>query len=57
MSKLERLFNGKYTLEEALISILNGQIDKIISAAYDSDKANTPHSCMDKEGGKTCLKY
>ncbi|WP_170936680.1 hypothetical protein [Paenibacillus aquistagni] len=52
MIKIERFFNGKFTLEEALFSILNGQIDKILSAAYDSDKANTPLSCMDKEGGK-----
>ncbi|GEN35962.1 hypothetical protein [Aneurinibacillus danicus] len=52
MNKIERLFNGCNSLEESLISILNGQIDKILSAAYDSDKANTPLSCVDKEGGK-----
>ncbi|MDH4616482.1 hypothetical protein [Brevibacillus sp. AY1] len=52
MNKVDRLFIGRNSLEEALIFILNGQIDKILSAAYDSDKANTPLSCVDNEGGK-----
>lgn len=52
MNKVDRLFIGENSLEEALIFILNGQIDKFFSAAYDSGKANTPLACVDKEGGK-----
>ncbi|WP_176489480.1 hypothetical protein [Brevibacillus laterosporus] len=50
MNKVERLFNGTNTLEKALIFILNGQIDKIATAAYDEGKANTPPSCLGKDG-------
>ncbi|WP_164553278.1 hypothetical protein [Brevibacillus marinus] len=45
---IERNITGRNNLEDILLSILNGQIDKIILNSYDEDRANAVPS--DTEG-------
>lgn len=48
--KIERTFTGTANLEDILLSIISGQIDKIIIKPYDENRANAIPSETDTEG-------
>lgn len=48
--QIQRNFIGTASIEDILLSILNHQIDKIITVSYDEERANAIPSEMDTEG-------
>ncbi|WP_175400638.1 hypothetical protein [Paenibacillus sp. KS1] len=47
---IERRFTGTTNIEDILLSIISGQIDKIITIPYDEIRANAIPSETETEG-------